>query len=42
MYLLLQNIKEVFIAALGIEILCKMSEEIGENFGLYIFGFNLS
>jgi hypothetical protein len=28
-------------AALGIEILCIMAAEIGENIGLYTFGFNL-
>ena len=28
-------------AALGIEILCIMSAEVGENIGLYTFGFNL-
>jgi len=31
----------VFVAALGIEILCIMSAEIGQNIGLYILGFNL-
>jgi hypothetical protein len=31
----------VYVAALGIEILCIMSAEIGENAGLYIFGYNL-
>ena len=36
-----QNIKKVFVAALGIEILCIISAEIGENIGLFIFGFNL-
>ncbi|MBA3749688.1 MAG: hypothetical protein H0X03_02095 [Nitrosopumilus sp.] len=40
-FLLFQNIKKVFIAALGIEILCIISAEIGENIGLYIFGFNI-
>ncbi len=35
-----QNIKKVFVAALGIEILCIISAEIGENIGLSIFGFN--
>ena len=29
------------MAALGIEILCIISAEIGENIGLSIFGFNL-
>jgi hypothetical protein len=28
--------------ALGIEILCIMAAEIGENIGLYTFGFNLT
>ncbi len=36
-----QNVKKVFVAALGIEILCIISAEIGENIGLSIFGFNL-
>jgi hypothetical protein len=36
-----ENIKKVFVAALGIEILCIMSAEIGQNIGLYILGFNL-
>jgi len=36
-----QNIKRIFIAALGLEILCIISAELGENVGLYIFGFNL-
>ena len=27
--------------SLGIEILCIMAAEIGENIGLYIFGFNM-
>jgi hypothetical protein len=31
----------MYAAALGIEILCIMSAEIGENIGLYTFGFNL-
>ena len=30
----------MFVAALGIEILCIISAEIGENIGLSIFGFN--
>ena len=30
----------MFVAALGIEILCIMSAEIGQNSGLYILGFN--
>ena len=32
--------KSLFAAALGIEILCIAAAEIGENTGLYIFGFN--
>jgi len=31
----------MYPAALGIEILCIMAAEIGENIGLYTFGFNL-
>ena len=31
----------MYSAALGIEILCIMTAEIGENIGLYTFGFNL-
>jgi len=37
----LKNIKAVYAAALGIEILCIGAAEIGENSGLYLFGFNL-
>jgi hypothetical protein len=37
----LKNIKELYAAALGIEILCIAAAEIGENSGLYLFGFNL-
>jgi hypothetical protein len=33
-------VKGLLPAALGIEILCIGSAEIGENAGLYIFGFN--
>ena len=33
--------KDMYPAALGIEILCIMAAEIGENIGLYTFGFNL-
>ena len=33
--------KKTFAAALGIEILCITSAEIGENLGLFIFGFNV-
>jgi len=36
-----QNIRRTFIAALGIEVLCIICAEIGENIGLSIFGFNL-
>jgi hypothetical protein len=32
----------LFPAVLEIEILCIMAAEIGENIGLYTFGFNLS
>jgi hypothetical protein len=37
----LRNIKALYAAALGIEILCISAAEIGENTGLYLFGFNL-
>jgi hypothetical protein len=37
----LKNIKALYAAALGIEILCIAAAEIGENSGLYLFGFNL-
>ena len=40
-FVLFNNIKKMYAAALGIEILCIMSAEIGENIGLYTFGFNL-
>ena len=33
--------KDMYPAGLGIEILCIMAAEIGENIGLYKFGFNL-
>jgi hypothetical protein len=33
--------KNLLPTALGIEILCIMAAEIGENIGLYTFGFNL-
>ena len=39
--LFLNTTKTFFPAALGIEILCIMAAEIGENIGLYTFGFNL-
>lgn len=32
--------KSLYAAALGIEILCIAAAEIGENTGLYLFGFN--
>jgi hypothetical protein len=35
-------IKNLLPVALGIEILCIMAAEIGENIGLYTFGFNLT
>lgn len=34
--------KNLLSTALGIEILCIMAAEIGENIGLYTFGFNLT
>jgi hypothetical protein len=37
----LRNIRALYAAALGIEILCIGAAEIGENTGLYLFGFNL-
>jgi hypothetical protein len=37
----LRNIKALYAAVLGIEILCISAAEIGENTGLYFFGFNL-
>jgi hypothetical protein len=36
-----KNVRRTFIAALGIEILCIICSEIGENIELSIFGFNL-
>jgi hypothetical protein len=36
----LRHVKGLLAAAIGIEILCIGSAEIGENTGLYIFGFN--
>jgi hypothetical protein len=35
-----RNVKGLYAAALGIEILCIASAEIGENSSLYLFGFN--
>lgn len=34
------NAKRLYVAALGIEILCISAAEVGENLGLYSFGFN--
>jgi hypothetical protein len=36
-----KHVKKLYIAAVGIEILCIMAAEIGENTSLYLFGFNL-
>jgi hypothetical protein len=36
-----KHAKALYSAALGIEILCIAATEIGENTGLYLFGFNL-
>jgi hypothetical protein len=36
----LRDMKGLYAAALGIEILCITAAEIGENTGLYLFGFN--
>jgi hypothetical protein len=36
-----RNAKRLYAAAIGIEILCIAAAEIGENTGLYLFGFNL-
>lgn len=35
-----RNIRSLYVAALGIEILCIAAAEIGENTGLYVLGFN--
>jgi len=35
-----KNVKALYAAALGIEILCIATAEIGENTGLYVLGFN--
>lgn len=37
----LRHVKGLYAAALGIEILSISAAEIGENTGLYLFGFNL-
>jgi hypothetical protein len=36
-----RRVKGLYAAALGIEILCIAAAELGENMGLYLFGFNL-
>lgn len=36
-----RRVKGLYAAALGIEILCIAAAELGENTGLYLFGFNL-
>lgn len=36
-----KSVKGLYAAALGIEILCISAAELGENLGLYIFGFNI-
>ena len=36
----LGHVKGLYAVALGIEILCIAAAEIGENTGLYLFGFN--
>jgi hypothetical protein len=36
----LRDVKSLYAAAVGIEILCIAAAEIGENTGLYLFGFN--
>ena len=38
----LGQVKSLYAAAIGIEILCISAAEIGENTGLYLFGFNPS
>ena len=41
LFLFLTHAKGLYAAALGIEILCIAAAEIGENTGLYLFGFNM-
>src|SRR5690242_10651737 len=36
----MRNVKNLYAAALGIEILCIAAAETGENTGLYVLGFN--
>ncbi|SRR5690348_16956452 len=33
------NVRRMYVSALGIEILCIMSAEIGENTGFFLFGY---
>jgi hypothetical protein len=35
------HVRTFFVAVLGIEILCIIAAEIGENSGLYLFGYNI-
>ncbi len=39
--ILSHHIKSIFAASLGIEILCITAAEIGENSGLYLFGYHI-
>jgi hypothetical protein len=39
--LFFHHVRTFFPAALGIEMLCIMAAEIGENSGLYFFGYNI-
>jgi len=39
--LFFSHVRTFFPAALGIEMVCIMSAEIGENSGLYFFGYNI-
>jgi hypothetical protein len=39
-YEFFRHVKNLYAAALGIEILCIAAAEIGENTGLYVLGFN--
>jgi hypothetical protein len=39
-YEFFRHVKNLYAAALGIEILCIAAAEFGENTGLYILGFN--
>ena len=40
LYQFFRYVKNLYAAALGIEILCIAAAEVGENAGLYILGFN--